>query len=125
MVTSLDAVSILWCGMEKEGSRFLTYLERLYMVKLGWQLSVDRVPYGMRVSVALESCSLFCALVELLWKRLEKDAKAMFRGVELDIRGQRRWWWTVADPVSAIRVLASFVGVTCSDAEARLVWIGL
>jgi len=114
--------------MENGGSKFFAHLERIYEVRLGWKISVERVPQGMRVSALAECWYLLSTsqlLADRLWKRLKEAAKAVSYGIEADMLDQRRWWWTVADPVSAIRVLASFVGVTCSDAEARLVWIGL
>jgi len=106
---------------------FLAYLERAYADRFGWKLSVERAPQGMRISASIEHRRLLTPpqfLGDLLWRRLKKDAEAVSYGIEMDIQSYR-WWWTVADPVSAIQVLASFVDVTCSDAEARLVWIGL
>jgi len=106
---------------------FLAYLERAYADRFGWKLSVERAPQGMRISASIERSSITRiapVLGDLLWRRLKKDAEAVSYGIEMNIQSYR-WWWTVADPVSAIQVLASFVDVTCSGAEARLIWIGL
>lgn len=107
---------------------FLTYLERAYEDRFGWKLSVERVPQGMRVSVSVECWHLLTlaqSLISQLWEQLKKDAKVVSYGMEVVMLRQRRWWWIVADPINAIRVLASFVGTTCSDAEARLIWFRL
>lgn len=107
---------------------FLTYLKRVYADKFGWKLSVERVPQGMRVSVSIECWHLFTlaqSLTSQLWEQLKEAAKVVSYGMEVDMLSRRRWWWIVADPINAIRVLASFVGVTCSDAEARLIWFRL
>ncbi|RLI43038.1 hypothetical protein DRO59_02200 [Candidatus Bathyarchaeota archaeon] len=119
--------------MERRGGKVFSHfgsiekLKQVYNVKLGWELSIKRAPRGMCVSVIvahhyLLSTSLM--LVERLWRKLEEHARIVSYRMESNICGQR-WWWTVTNPVHAIQVLASFVGVTCSDAEARLTWIGL
>ena len=127
MVTSLDAVSILWCGMENGGSKFLVYLKQIYAERFGLGLEVERTVRGMRVTIVIgylpSPASLSAA--NLLQKKLEKDSKLFSVGFEMDGVRVLRGWWIVGDPVSIIQMLASFVGVTCSDAEARLVWIGL
>jgi len=90
----------------------------------------------MRVSVAAERKYLHSVnhlvedqvclvLAERLWERLKRDAGGFTSYTKLEDMQVRRWWWTVSDPISAIQVLASFAGVTCSAAEARLLWIGL
>ena len=112
--------------MEREENKLFERLKRLYRIRLGWELSIEKAPQGATVIVVNRRWDLdplTSVIARELWNQLE-DAGIVSRGVEECEYGCHIWRWVVTDPVGALRMLASFIGVSLSDAKARLLWLG-
>lgn len=113
--------------MERGGSKFLLHLKQIYVKRFGWSVTVSRSARGLRVTMLvgrLLSPPSLSAVMQLQ-EKLEKCVRPLSSGFEVVDERILRRWWIVDDPVGTIQMLASFVNVPCSSAEARLLWLGL